>query len=251
MRRLLIRPGGIGDCILAFPAMEHLRSSHTEVWVPSAVVPLVQFADAVQSISDTGLNLLGIPDVTVPEPLRDRLRCFDSIVSWYGSNRAEFREAILAINPNCEFHTALPPPEYHGHAIDFFAAQVGAPPGLLPHIRAHNSAHRKSIAVHPFSGSKKKNWPLSSYRELARQLGCDIDWLAGPEEELPEAQRFENLAELAGFIAAARLYIGNDSGITHLAAAAGAKTIAIFGPTSAEVWAPRGDHVFRDTTLRA
>jgi ADP-heptose:LPS heptosyltransferase len=48
---------------------------------------------------------------------------------------------------------------------------------------------------------------------------------------------------LAGWLRSARVYIGNDSGITHLAAAAGAPVVAIFGPTDPAVWAPRGDRV--------
>jgi ADP-heptose:LPS heptosyltransferase len=52
-----------------------------------------------------------------------------------------------------------------------------------------------------------------------------------------------DLYELACWIRSARVYVGNDSGITHLAAAAGAPVVAIFGPTDPAVWAPRGDRV--------
>lgn len=243
MRRLIIRPGAIGDCILALPAMEHLIADHTEIWISSALVPVVHFADRVRSIQASQIDLLGIPDRETPDHLRATLATFDSIVSWYGYRRDEFRAALLSINQRCEFHPALPN-DLALHATDFYAAQVGAPLGLVPRIRIGDVEPRNTIAIHPFSGSKSKNWPLSRYRELAAHLPCDIDWLAGPEEELPEANRFDNLADLAAYIAGARLYIGNDSGITHLAAAIGAKTIAIFGPTSPKVWAPRGPNVY-------
>jgi hypothetical protein len=224
--------------------MEHLIADYTEVWLPSPVVPLVQFADAVCSIASTGLDLLGIPDRETPNSLRTRLQSFDSIVSWYGTNRPELREALASINPRCEFHCALPPDDYPGHATDFFAQQVGAPLGLIPRIHVPAKEPRNTIAIHPFSGGKTKNWPLDRYRELATQLPYEIEWLAGPEEDLPEAHRFENLLDLAQFLAGARLYIGNDSGITHLAAAIGVRTIAIFGPTSPKLWAPRGPNVY-------
>jgi ADP-heptose:LPS heptosyltransferase len=55
--------------------------------------------------------------------------------------------------------------------------------------------------------------------------------------------RIENLYELACWLASARLYIGNDSGITHLAAAVGTPVLALFGPTDPDVWAPRGANV--------
>ncbi len=90
MKRLIIRPGAIGDCVLALPALEHLRAEHTEVWVARQNVPLIRFADRVRAISDTGLDLAGIPGYRVPAALGE----FDSIVSWYGTNRPEFRAAV-------------------------------------------------------------------------------------------------------------------------------------------------------------
>src|SRR5947209_18249564 len=94
MRRLLIRPGAIGDCILTFPVMEFLAADYTEVWVPGAIVPLVRWADKVAGIADTGLELFGVGDLAPNENLLARLRTFDSIVSWYGANRDEFRATM-------------------------------------------------------------------------------------------------------------------------------------------------------------
>jgi ADP-heptose:LPS heptosyltransferase len=68
-----------------------------------------------------------------------------------------------------------------------------------------------------------------------------VRWCAGSEEKLEDAVRIDNLYELACWLATARVYIGNDSGITHLAAAVGTPVVAIFGPTDPAVWAPRGD----------
>ena len=58
MRRLLIRPGAIGDCIVSLPALEYLRADYTEVWAASANLPLIRFADRARSIASTGLDLL-------------------------------------------------------------------------------------------------------------------------------------------------------------------------------------------------
>jgi heptosyltransferase III len=243
VRRLLIRPGAIGDCILALPALEYLRADYTEVWVPSVVVPLIRFADSVRAIPSTGIELVGVGELEMPAPLRTKLESFDSIVSWYGANRPEFRQALQFIGVPCEFHRALPPSDFDGHATDFFAQQAGAPLGMTPRIRIEPSAPRGTIVIHPFSGSACKNWPLDRYRELASRLPRPVEWTAGPEEKLPEAMRFEDLGELAQWMGGAELYIGNDSGITHLAAALGMRTLALFGPTSPRTWAPRGENV--------
>ncbi|MEO5952011.1 MAG: hypothetical protein ABIQ44_06010, partial [Chloroflexia bacterium] len=75
MRRLAIRPGGIGDSILGFPALEHLAQDATlEVWARAEVLPLLR-CDASHSIEGTGLGLLGIEP---PSPqLIERLKQFD------------------------------------------------------------------------------------------------------------------------------------------------------------------------------
>jgi heptosyltransferase III len=247
MRRLLIRPGAIGDCIVSFPALEFLRTQYTEVWVPSPVSPLVQFADRVCSISSTGVDSLAIEGLQPADSLTDRLSSFDEIVSWYGTNRPEFRTALTALCRDCIFLPALPSPGLGCHATDFYARQVGAPLGLTPRIRTGGVKRRESVVVHPFSGSARKNWPLANFRALERELSPNVEWIAGPEEELDGAHRFDNLLALATWVRGARLYIGNDSGTTHLAAATGVPTLALFGPTPPEVWAPRGDNV---TVLR-
>jgi heptosyltransferase-3 len=243
VRRLLIRPGAIGDCILWLPILEHLAADFTEVWIPSAVVPLIRFADAVRSLASTGIDLVGVGDLTIPQQLKSKLQSFDSITSWYGTSRPEFREALGSLEVECHFHPALPDKNTSEHVTDFFARQVGAPDGLIPHIDVKPSAPRATIVIHPFSGSRLKNWSLNSYHELAAQLPLPIEWTAGPEEELSEAIRFSSLAELGSWIRGASLYIGNDSGITHLAAAVGVPTLALFGSLSRPTWVPRGDNV--------
>jgi ADP-heptose:LPS heptosyltransferase len=242
LNRLLIRPGAIGDCILSFPALRHLAAGGSEIWAPSAVLPLIQFARRTRSIASTGIDLAGIGDYELPD-----FDGFDEIVSWYGSNWPEFRAALEATGIPCTFHPALPDPAGSIHAVDFFAQQAGAAPGAIPHVDPGPVERRENVVIHPFSGSKSKNWPLAAFEEVAHRLPLPVEWTAGPEETLAHATRFENLFDLARWLAGAQLYIGNDSGITHLAAAVGVPVIALFGPTSPAIWAPRGEWV---TVLR-
>lgn len=117
------------------------------------------------------------------------------------------------------------------------------------------------LAVGPGSGQVKKNWPLSHYYEVSRalawQFSLQVVWLAGPAEEaalpylrgLAQAQghlllAHRPLAQVARVLSRCRLYIGNDSGLTHLAAAvAGPDVLALFGPTDPRIWAPLGPQV--------
>jgi ADP-heptose:LPS heptosyltransferase len=86
---------------------------------------------------------------------------------------------------------------------------------------------RETIAIHPFSGSDRKNWAYSGYEELAKLLPLPVEWAQ---------DQFEDLLELAGWIGGARLYIGNDSGISHLAGAVGVPVVQIFCDSDPEVW---------------
>jgi ADP-heptose:LPS heptosyltransferase len=252
MRRLAIRPGGIGDFIVSLPALECLRTEYFEVWTRAETVPLAGFADRARSIASTGLNLLA---VTEPPPqLIEELRGFDSIVSWYGANRLEFRKEVERLGLPFTFFPALPPEGTGVHAVDFYLEQVrtlgpcesdGIPRIRLP--RETEEASREGFAViHPFSGSEGKNWALENFGQLARRLALamPVYWCYGPDDPPgDEAVRIENLYELAQWLAKASLFVGNDSGITHLAAAVGTPVLALFGPTDPAVWAPRGPDV--------
>jgi len=194
------------------------------------VLPLIRFADRTRAIADTGLDLLGVvEDARVPE-----LETFDSIYSWYGSNRPEFRDAVRHLP--FTFFPALPPPA------------EGVPRVIVSREPVPPAPSQNFAIIHPFASSLKKRWPLESFREVAPRLDIPVQWCAGPEEHLPDnlqrdAIRMDDLYDLACWISTARLYIGNDSGIAHLAAAVGTPVVAIFLASDPRVWAPRGSHV--------
>ena len=106
--------------------------------------------------------------------------------------------------------------------------------------------------IHPGSGSLKKNWPPERFLALSSELckrDFNIVWLKGPAENrfpFPTGDIVcENLplSLLAAVISRCSLYIGNDSGPTHLSAALGVATVAIFGPSDPLVWKPAGPSV--------
>jgi len=119
---------------------------------------------------------------------------------------------------------------------------------------------KAAIIVHPGSGSKKKVWPLERFFDLSRylqeHLSSRILIVLGPAEGPEVRKGFEeaapggpilakglSLIQLASVMEGCRLFIGNDSGVSHLAAAVEVPTLVIFGPTDPKVWSPRGKNV--------
>jgi ADP-heptose:LPS heptosyltransferase len=220
VRRLLIRPGAIGDVILSLPPLEAARAEYTEVWAPRNVLSLIRFADRTRAIADTGLDLVGVRDGASVTALEQ----FDSIYSWYGTQRPEFRAAVAHLP--FRFFPALPPPAEG-------VPRIPVPPG----------PQEDFVVIHPFASSVAKRWPLENFRAVAAKLTTPVKWTAGPDEPLEDAVRFDDLYELGCWLARARAYVGNDSAIAHLAAAVGTPVVAIFQASDPQVWAPRGPRV--------
>jgi heptosyltransferase-3 len=248
VRRLIIRPGALGDLVVSLPALECLGTDYVEIWVPGPLVPLVRFASRVRSIHSTGIDLLGVTET--PPGLLDDLAGFDSIVSWYGANRPEFVQLVEGLRLPFQFFPALPREGPGRHATDFYLDQVRTivhcTVDPVPRIACDSAVREDFAVIHPFSGSPRKSWPLEKFRALAARLErvMPVRWCAGREDPpLEGAVHIDDLYDLACWLAKARLYIGNDSGVTHLAAAAGTPVLALFGPSDPAVWAPRGDHV--------
>ncbi len=117
------------------------------------------------------------------------------------------------------------------------------------------------VVIHPGSGGRGKCWPVERFMAMADEMeGAAIAWMLGPAECEAGDDRFaglhdriqrrgEGLIVEADLLAAARkiaeadLFAGNDSGMTHLAAALGVHTLAVFTTTDPRVWRPLGDHV--------
>jgi ADP-heptose:LPS heptosyltransferase len=119
---------------------------------------------------------------------------------------------------------------------------------------------RPRMVIHPGSGGRSKCWPIERFTTLVDAMGIPaVTWLLGPAEmeitDLVEriraraARRGEaclldvDLETAARSMAEADVYVGNDAGTTHLAAALGVYTVAIFGPTDPLVWGPIGKRV--------
>jgi heptosyltransferase-3 len=120
-------------------------------------------------------------------------------------------------------------------------------------------AGKKLVIIQPGSGGPNKCWHIDNFLAIAKQLdlkGVEVIFLLGPAE----SDRFSkttlkkisgaakcltdlSLTQVLGLLSCADAFLGNDSGITHLAAAMGIKTFAVFGPTNPAVYGPIGPNV--------
>ncbi len=125
-----------------------------------------------------------------------------------------------------------------GHAGDHLlrTLKLARPP--LPDLWRPDT---DEIIMHPGSGSPKKCWPY--FNQLGKMLAKPVV-LAGPNEGDYKTEhpvlRDLSLPEVFNRLRSCRAYIGNDSGLTHLAAYIGCPTVALFGPTDPRVWGPIG-----------
>ena len=96
--------------------------------------------------------------------------------------------------------------------------------------------------IHPFASAPEKAWPAERFLEVARNLSLEPVFLAGPADDLTPFKGFqtsrESLATAKSLISGASLFIGNDSGPAHIAAAFGVPVAVLFGPSNPVTWAP-------------
>jgi len=139
-------------------------------------------------------------------------------------------------------------------------------PGKSDVVRGRNllgqwglDIQRPIVIIHPGSGGRRKCWCLENFLGVAERVSvwpAEVIFLLGPaelerfsREELAEISRFGrcvediSLGDVCALLSCTDFYVGNDSGITHLAGAMGVKTVAVFGPTEPEVYRPIGPSV--------
>jgi heptosyltransferase III len=279
-RLLIWHQGALGDLLLAAPALEAISGhfsqarftafGHPERWsLLTSSLPLDEIWDSSQS---QWAPLFG--EEALPPKLAARLARFQLAMIFsprpHGELQTHLHQAGI---PAVQWLPAFP--ETGTDAVaDLQAGHLAAlglhyQPAPFKLTLRNNPAEAPAalpgpgpwLAVAPGSGQARKNWPLSHYYEVSRALAWEFNlqvlWLAGPAEELilPYLQGLAQaqgqvlmanrpLDQVARMLSHCRLYLGNDSGLTHLAAAvAGPDVLALFGPTDPRVWAPLGPQV--------
>lgn len=255
MRTLVVHTGGIGDFLLTCPALARIanESRITLAGNPDRIqlAVLGSIANDVYSLDQIRFESL----FSEPAPeLRAILRRFQRILVWMRDDDDHIRTALAALtSARIDIFPGLPPRSWTRHASEYYAECLGLEDVPEFRIELDSAPGSHDIIIHPGSGGLEKNWPLEHFTALANELaqrGRRVTWCLGPAElergvdvASKSTLRCDSLGDLARTLAGATTYIGNDSGITHLAAAVGTRTMALFGHTSPEVWAPIGRHV--------
>ena len=275
-RFLILRGGAIGDFIATLPVLQMLRAQWPaaciEIWGYPHIAELALAAGLAQSV--VSLDRAEMSRFFVPEPqFTDAqvavIRSFDLVFNYLHDPVGQVRSNLLLAGAKQVLSGS--PIIKRGHAVPFLLEPLQAlaiyETDIVPtldfpgDLRAQGRARLralglsgKPVAVHSGSGSPAKNWPIERYVEIFRRLRkkgteavavigeADVAEAAALAREIPDLALLAGLTlvELAAALAECGAYLGNDSGIAHLAAAVGLPVVALFGPSDADVWAPRG-----------
>jgi heptosyltransferase-3 len=253
MKTLVVHTGALGDFLLACPAIAALAEDgpvelcgHPERHALAVAAGIAQRAHPLDKL---GLHEIFADVSHAPARLQQFAYGFDRAIIWMrdpdGRIASALRHAGIA---DVQCHPGLPQGEGSTHASAYYLHTIGRAPVetfqlLLPPLPGHD------IVLAPGSGSPAKNWPLPNFLAIAEDLrkrGRQITWLLGPAEEgiaLPSGNPAlinPDLVTLGRQLAATKLFVGNDSGPTHLASLVGCPTIAIFGARGLRIWYPIG-----------
>ena len=276
-----MRGGAIGDFIMTLPAIGALRErwpdGHIEILGYPHVIELAKgryYAEAVRSIEAKPMAGFFIPNAVLDPALMEYFGGFNVVVSYLFDPDSIFannvrRCGVRQIVEASPRPTNLPAAEHYCKPLEALAIYVESPQPKI-HLneddravasRFFKDAGREPIvAVHPGSGSEKKNWPTENFAALSRwvvdELAAQLLVVRGEADEQAAGRLRDlvgsrpmrvasglKLVELAALLERCSLFLGNDSGITHLAAAVGTPTVAMFGPASSTVWEPRGEQI--------
>jgi heptosyltransferase-2 len=286
-RILVIRGGAIGDFILTLPALKLLRDgfpdARVEILGYKHIVALAEnrfYAQATRSIEYGPLASFFSNQAELPIELIDYFAGFDLIVSYLFDPDQIFEANVRRCGVS-DFIFADPKIDGSEHAARQLARpleQLGLKliepaaelyPSEADRREARDlvgAASSSIVALHPGSGSGTKNWPIENWIALGNDLlsresrktkiavvGGEADEVQLRELESVWNNREVFFAKNLPLLALAALledslFVGHDSGISHLAAAAGARCVLLFGPTEPAIWAPANKSV---TVLRA
>ena len=234
------------------------------------------YADRICSVEQSGMASFFVQNGILPEKLAQYFASFDLVVSLVSDPDGLFSanlqragvEKVISIAP-------LPSRSGRGHYSHYLLSQLrhGGVKARLTEPRLFlTEADReyasqfwrehglgRVLAIHAGSGSPRKAWRPEGFAEVAKwaieKLGMQVLLVSGPADQQITRQVVQemkprkplvvenfSLTRLAAILHKCQGFVGNDSGITHIASAVGTPTVAVFGPSAPRIWAPQGKH---------
>jgi heptosyltransferase-2 len=278
-RILVIRGGAIGDFVLTLPAIKLLRDrfpkAHIEILGYTHIAALAEkrfYADAVRSLESGELARFFAKDSELPADWADYFAAFDLVISYLFDPNGTFQTNLKRVGTR----TFMAGPSKLNNS-EHAARQLARPLEALglyltgPAARLFlndsdralafsllSGSAKSPVVLHPGSGSETKNWPIENWKRLGDLLlsaGQNILVIEGEADEarvVPLATAWAGrpvrfvknlpLPQLAALLEGS-FFIGHDSGISHIAAAVGARCILLFGRTDPAIWAPANENV--------
>jgi len=276
---LVIRGGAIGDFVLTLPALRLLREGFPDCRIEivgyrhiCSVAEGRFYADAVRSIEYAPMAGFFNPRSELDPELAEYFSGFQQVISYLfdpdgffegnlrrcGVKNLVVGDPRISGREHASRQLARPLESLALYLEDSAAEIFPSEEDELGAERLLADLQGPFVAVHPGSGSPKKNWPVSAWKELLAGL---CDWqggvlvVSGESDSAVAAELKAVFGEKLVFLDHVPLpvlgavfrrcgfFIGHDSGISHLAAAAGARCLLLFGPTDPEVWAPENPGV--------
>jgi ADP-heptose:LPS heptosyltransferase len=254
---LAIHPGALGDVLLAIPALRALRAGGPVALAAqprvAALLQALGVVDEALAFDSLGFDAL-FTDDTSRAP---RLERFERLMCWFGARDPSFTGRLRALVPDAVVAPSVRPgrPVWQ-HLLETVGAPAGqwrAPLEVPERVRALGAealaaagmdAPRPWLVVHPGAGSPAKQWPAEAFARvvttLAARARMNVLVHQGPADGAAVTALRRHLGDgavrlvepslpaLAGVLAHAALFVGNDSGVSHLAAALGVPSVVLF-----------------------
>ena len=260
----IVRSGAIGDFVLTLPAIAAVcRAFPADLRLIGRPATLA-LGPAASILDHDDPRLIALHRAgPLPPATRQLFAATQRVLAYVVNAHQHFGPQLRrAVAGPVLLWDPRPPADFRGHIVDHLLQplrQWGLPVGdRTPRIALRPSdygyvdalAAAPQVVIHLGSSSPAKCWPAANFHALAHALqkrGWRAALLCGPVERerqlavggLP-ALHPPDLRSLAGLLAKATLFVGNDSGPGHIAAAVGTPTLTLFGPTNPWLWAPCG-----------
>jgi heptosyltransferase III len=277
---LIFHQAALGDFVLSWPiamAAARLWPTNRVLYVtPPSRGQLAERAIGVEWRDGDGWHGLfadAAPEaIRLPEAAMKALAGATLIISFVSNSNDAWARNVRRIAPEAQLICVRARPEENidRHLTVFHAEQLGDKPDLqgavsqmLRHVAAAGAVPRRSsgagVVIHPGSGGEAKRWPADRFAAAGRTLadaGNPVTFVIGEVEresmtkgeidvfrEIGSLASPGTLVELFETLQRASLYVGNDSGPTHLAGLLGVPTLALFGRENDTTWRPLGPGV--------